>query len=367
VEGKFYIDHNHPFGLCPASSNSGQISNGLMDIWEQACPSLPSFKFEDDISLLQLPDPAGMVVDGAFRYRYDRQSCVAPVDIIGTPWHEVKTGEHFTFTMTFLGFFWDLIHRRVSLPEPKRLKFLTRVSTFIERINNSDPLTLLDLQIIHGSLVHVCFIYPDGSSRLPTLSNFMSTFHGNTFTTRHASQSVKKTLLWWEKRLSDPLAFRQLQPLGPLQDMGIYVDASTSWGIGIIIGNQWYAFKLVSDWKLPGRDICWLEAVALELLVYFLVQLQLTNTHLLIHSDNNGAIGAHSKGRSRNEAINLCVRRTYTATTQSLIIPSFKYIASALNPSDPISRGELGTTHQRMIRSFVLPVELSTSFIDGDG
>lgn len=86
----------------------------------------------------------------------------------------------------------------------------------------------------------------------------------------HLSDSFIKTLSWWRERLNDPLAFRQLYPVGPLYDHGIFVDASTSWGIGLIIADSWHAFQLVTDWKLPGHDICWLESVALELAFYFL-------------------------------------------------------------------------------------------------
>jgi hypothetical protein len=50
------------------------------------------------------------------------------------------------------------------------------------------------------------------------------------------------------------------------------VDASTSWGLGIVIGRRWYSFKLIANWKQPGRDICWLEAIAIELLYHFLIR-----------------------------------------------------------------------------------------------
>lgn len=69
----------------------------------------------------------------------------------------------------------------------------------------------------------------------------------------------------------------------------------------------------------------------------------LKNEHILIHSDNNGAIGAHSKHRSRSVPINLSVRHTYSILTECIIIPSFTYIESALNPADLISRGESGS------------------------
>lgn len=279
---------------------------------------------------------------------------------LGIPWHPTKTGLRFAFDMVFLGFFWDLISHRVSLPEPKRFKFLARVVALLDKIERHKGLSLLDIQIIHGSLVHVCFVYTAGSSYLPSISNFMSQFLNNGFITCRASGSLISTLKWWKNQLSIPNFFRQLHPLQPLQDLHIFVDASTSWGIGIIIGTQWYAFGLLPAWKVPGRDIGWLEAIALELLMYFIVQLGYRNIHLLMHSDNTGAIGAHEKGRSRNIATNLCVRRTYLISAEHLIIPKFVYIPSAENPADPISRGVLGVASFRLTRSFLLPAELSS-------
>jgi hypothetical protein len=290
---------------------------------------------------------------------------IAPLRV---PWHPTKTGLRFAYTMVFIGFFWDLIDRRVSLPDPKRLKFLMRVQLMLNKIEQSLGLSLLELQKIHGSLVHICFVYQEGSSHLPLVSNFMAKFNGNEFIRRRGSSSLSHTLTWWKKLLSLPDYFRQLRPLGEVVDMDIYVDASMSWGIGIIIGQRWAAFRLAPDWKRPGRDICWLEAIALKLLVYFLVQLDISEIRLLIHSDNKGAIGALEKGRSPNEALNLCVRRTYAVLADHLIVPELEYIESARNPSDPLSRGELGpVSYQRLERSFELPWELSDIFVDSHG
>jgi hypothetical protein len=82
---------------------------------------------------------------------------------------------------------------------------------------------------------------------------------------------------------------------GPL-DCNIYIDASTSWGIGLIFTQQWDAWKLKPNWKGPCRDIEWLEGVALKLLIYLLNLLNLQNTHLIIFSDNQGVITAFDKG-----------------------------------------------------------------------
>lgn len=235
----------------------------------------------------------------------------------------------------------------------------------LEAAIRSKTFNIRDIQVIHGTLVHIAFVFPDGSSHLPVISNFMSKFHGHEFLRFHVSDAFIQTLQWWRQRLTNPLGFRQLHPIGPVLDYGIFVDASTTWGIGIIIGDLFHAFQLAPNWKLLGRDICWLETLALELAFYFFCQLNFHSRHILIHSDNNGAIGAHSKGRSPNLAINLSVRRSFNVLSEMLIIPDYAYITSEDNPADPISRGESGFPNYSYIsQHFDMLVELQDIFLN---
>jgi hypothetical protein len=153
-------------------------------------------------------------------------------------------------------------------------------------------------------------------------------------------------LRWWLTELEKPYVYRELKLRGAIQDLGIYVDASTSWGIGIIVQGRWASFKLRPDWKKEGRDICWLETLALELLFYFLEAMDLKDVHLLIHSDNQGAIGALDKGRSPNYHINLSIRRLYTVLVPQFITPLRKFVPSEDNPADSIPRHEATTLVQ---------------------
>jgi len=364
VQGKsglFYIDHSHPFGASSASSNAGMIANAAVDIWE-AEGIHPISKYEDDLKIFRFPSPSGPFSDGDFHYDYDTAEALRRISPLGIPWHRDKCDDSFSFVTTFIGYLWDLPNKLVGLTEPKRDKFYRRVQQFLDRFKGH-PCQLLDVQKIHGSLCHVAFVYVEGRSHLPSLSNFTAKFpHNNEFATRFPPHSIITDLKWWLNALAIPNVTRQLRPRGITQDLHIFVDASTSWGIGIVLGDEWAAFRLSTSWKLEGRDICWLETVAIELLVYFLEARNFHDIRLLIHSDNKGTIGALDKGRSRNHHINSSIRRTYAVLLPLFITPELEYVTSIANPADPISRGESGASGKQMFPSFQLPDELRPCF-----
>jgi len=99
---------------------------------------------------------------------------------------------------------------------------------------------------------------------------------------------VIKDLKWWSIKLTETNFAQPLAPHGETQDLGIWVDASKSWGIGIIIGDKWDAWQWSSSWHTEGRDIGWAEAVAVELVAQILYKRGLTNASILIQGDNQG-------------------------------------------------------------------------------
>jgi hypothetical protein len=359
---EFYVDHCHPFGAAAASSNAGMIGNAIVDIW-QAEDVKPVLKYEDDLKVFRSPVESGPFHQDGFQYSYNREEALSRIAPLQVPWHKEKGDPFFTFVTDFIGFRWDIPNKRVSLPEGKRLKFLNRVRIFLDAFNGH-PCALLDVEKIHGSLCHVAFVYTLGRSRLPSLSNFAASFLDNEFSRRYPPHSLLTDLRWWLQTLDDPTFYRELQIRGPIQDPGLFVDASTSWGIGIIVSGRWFALKLHTDWKTEGRDICWLETIAIEILVYILEAMGMGNTRLIIYSDNQGTIGSFDKGRSRNFHINLSVRRTYAVLASLFITPQLVYVASEANPADPISCGDLGPAEERITVSFSMPDELQALFVD---
>lgn len=335
------------------------IANAVVDIL-LAEGVFPTLKYEDDLKMFRCPLPS-QDPECSPAYSYDRKEVLRRVAPLGVPWHKEKGDPEFLFITTFIGFEWDLVQRRVSLPEVKRLKFLNRVRFFIDNFSGH-RCSLREVERIHGSLCHISFVHVAGRSYLPALSNFATSFKGSESDIRWAPKSVFTALRWWLITLSVANVYRDLTPRGPLQDLELFVDASTSWSIGICIGPRWAAYKLRDSWKVDGRDICWLEMLALEFLIYILDAMNTHSCNLLIHSDNQGAIGALNKGRSGNHFLNDSVRRIYAVLIPRSITFQLDYIESELNPADPISRGELGPPELRIPVSFSMPDELANVF-----
>jgi hypothetical protein len=156
------------------------IGNAIVDIW-QAEGVKPILKYEDDLKVFRYPVEEGVFSQDGFRYEYDRKEALSRISSLHVPWHKDKGDLVFLYITNFIGFCWDLPDRHVSLPEEKRLKFHNRVRIFLDCFSDHQC-SLLDIQKIHGSLCHVAFVYFQGRSRLPSLSNFIASFMGNEFT-----------------------------------------------------------------------------------------------------------------------------------------------------------------------------------------
>jgi hypothetical protein len=337
------------------------IVNAVVDVWNWLGVSL-IVKYEDNLALFRSPAvPSDSSSDQPPSYPYDKATALSLISYLNVPWHPNKGSTSFGSSFVFIGLQWDLVDKTVSLPPNKHLKYVACICSFLDRFSSS-RCQLKDVKKLHGTLCYASFVYLDGRTHLPSLSNFAASFTGNIYSCRYPSHALKTDLRWWLIRLSD-LNFRcSIHPPGPILPLDIFVDASTSWGIGIVVDGRWMAFHLMSGWKIPGRDIGWLETVAVELIAYILDRWNVHEVRVVIHSDNQGTIGAMDKGQSPNYHINMSIRRTFSILMPRYILPSFVYIESAVNPADPISRGILGPDEFCIPLCLQLPEVLSSIF-----
>ena len=114
--------------------------------------------------------------------------------------------------------------------------------------------------------------------------------------------------MWWGLILSTPGGSCSIVPQNAL-DPDIWVDASSSWGIGVVVGKHWAAWCLLVDWNLKDRDFGWAESVALELAMLWVVGQGFSDSDITIRGDNTGVIGASNKGHSWNTSQNASICR----------------------------------------------------------
>src|SRR6202034_958298 len=144
---------------------------------------------------------------------------------------------------------------------------------------------------------------------------------------------------WWRTQLSAVFCGSTISKPPVISPVSFWVDASSSWGIGVILGDEWDFWKLRPDWDKGGRNIGWAEMVAIELGLLLAVHRGHSDTHFLVKSDNQGVIHAIEGGKSRSYEQNLVLQRiTLLLSTHRLWISSL-YIPSLENLADAPSRG----------------------------
>jgi hypothetical protein len=319
-------------------------------------------KWVDDFGIFRFPSSGGLQPDRSFipySYPYDLISIKTSIASLHIPWHPNK-GQDFDFTFSYHGFHWNIRNHSVTLTDRKRLKFKSRVDTFIDNYKDQ-CVPLKEVLSIGGSLSHITFVFTYARSYLLSIFNFSSRFT-NEWMPRYPPPSMFSDLAHWLSILSVPYV-RSLPPRPPTTNLGIWVDASLGWGIGIIIDSAWDAWHCLVGWRGPGRDIGWLEGVAVELVLLALKHMGLCDADILIRSDNQGIIGAFSKGQGRNFMVNNSICRTDLLLLDRSLSLSFLYVESANNLADPISRGEMGSAELRFPLPIVLPEELSTFLV----
>jgi hypothetical protein len=133
-------------------------------------------------------------------------------------------------------------------------------------------------------------------------------------------------------------------------DIGWWGDASTSFGIGIIIGQFWAIWQWAPGFRVGPKqafDIGWAEAITVEsglCLALHLGLLNVTNDHghlFLVRSDNAGVIAVTNKGCSCSEAINSILKQIFTLQACNGIHIHTEYIPSHENIADALSRGDI--------------------------
>ena len=350
--GEFYIDHVCPFGVRSGNGLHAEIMHAIIDILTASNPQLTIRVWVDDVVAFR--QPSGSTFLGGWTYDHNIEDIFAETKDLGVPWKRGKCF-HYADRVVYFGFLWDLRNRTVSVPDGKREQHLGQLNTFCTHAETS-RVSLKHSKTILGALTHLAFVYANGNARLLKLSAFVATFPDGE-TKQHLPLPVGKDLEWWQTTLKSPFC-RPLKPRSVERDPGVAVYASTSWGIGLMIGEKWAAWQLVGDWKCEGKDIQWLGTVAVELLCLCLECLGVVDATIMVQTDEEGPGRYFRRGRSNNPHTNLSARRIRIIRMACNIELLPKYASGEDNIAKQISRGFRGHDEMRLSVRLEMPEEL---------
>ncbi|CEL58626.1 similar to polyprotein [Rhizoctonia solani AG-1 IB] len=349
-EENFYLDHAVPFGATSSNGLFGRCGDAMAAILSRRT-SCRIFKWVDDFLIIRPPTHA---TDTLVTTTED--SIYAIAQPLGWPWKPSKTTP-FASSFTYLGFEWNILSRTVKIPPKKCAKYLDRLHTWL----SSSSVTLKDTQALIGTLIHCCLVIPDGRSRLTGVITFSSHFPqcwSKRFHRIQPSVQPRHEIEWWIKRLLEGPVHHTLSKPPPPNYMTIHSDASTSFGIGIVLDNHWSAWRLLQGWKSKDRGIGWAEAVGVELALEAVIAQGVSNASITMNCDNQGVVFAWKAGRSRNAEQNLVLMRITSRAAEHNLWLNLKYIDTSANLADKPSRGLLPPDLIHLFNPFTVPHHL---------
>ena len=351
--GSYYLDHNAPFGATSAGGVFGRVADAKSAILDLKKLS-PSKNWVDDFVFFRFPLS---ITSGFPTFSYSLSDIYDLAEQLGWPWKVSKT-RPFATEFKYLGFMWDLSAKTVQIPAPKKLRYLSKIQPW----SANQKFSKKDVESVLGTLVHCSLALPDGRSHLPSLSRFAASFNytPSPFAKKSPSSAVLTDIEWWRSQLSAEFTGSPLSRPPPTSTVEFWVDASSSWGIGVVFGHEWDAWRLSPGWDKDGRNIGWAEIVAIELGLLFAINRGFSDTNFLIKSDNQGVIHAIEGGKSRSPEQNTVLQRITTLLSQHKLWISSLYVPSLDNLADLPSRGHPATSRTRAFSTFTLPIPVQT-------
>lgn len=152
---------------------------------------------------------------------------------LGVPWEPAKD-QLFASSTVYIGFLWDLEAKTVRLSSEKAAKYLQAIIDWLTTRTHSGQQT----ESLYGRLLHACLAVPSGRAYLTALESMTAVAARNPHLERHDDKRLEADLRWWKHRLETPskLTRKIPHPL-PLTDTAAFSDASSGFGIAVVIGN----------------------------------------------------------------------------------------------------------------------------------
>lgn len=264
----------------------------------------------------------------------------------------------FSVEQRFIGFLWNADEKTVSLPLPKLEKRKSELDAFLQ----SSDFNRNDVEKFNGKLSHLTLILPQLKAYL--VANFKWVATWQTPGRRLMPPQVCEDMMYWKTCLAK-LHPTRLIPDKITKNVGWVGDASSSYGIGIILGKTWAQFSWLPGWSdpldQPRRTIAWAETVTIRLgLLMLFKTLDVSGQSFLCLTDNTTTEGAARNRKSRDFWANEEWKVIQTLLIDRDCDICLVRVISKDNSADRLSRGLDSTKSIKDMIIIDVPEDLTT-------
>lgn len=244
----------------------------------------------------------------------------------------------FGYEQKFIGFIWDGFNKTVRLPDHKLAE---RVSQIDEFLVEGHKFSKDQVEVLAGRLTHVSYLLPQLRCYLNSLYQWVHSWV-HLFARQLLPEDAKDDLQFWKATLSSFKNMRLIASAEP-KEIGWVGDASTSFGIAVLIGERWSQFRLKEGWEVDQgtkRGIAWLETVAIRMGLLMLKQLEVRpGQNLTVWTDNTTSENALKKRKSRDRSVNEEWKIIQHLLVDMQLDLDPQRVTSEENRADTLSRG----------------------------
>ena len=247
---QFYVDLTLPFGGRSCCAIFNEVGDLFEEIFNHYASSLDFNHYLDDF--LGVGDPADRL-----SVLSDFSQTLSLCETMSIPLADKTV--HPTSKLTFLGFVLDSTELTISLPEEKKLAYMTEIQNILGRRS----LTKKVLQSLIGKLMHAAVCIPIGRAFFRSLINKCSCLpHPQCWVS--LSKDERLNLAWWLNLLQswNGISLMRYCKWEQIIDFELTSDAALTDGYGIVFGKQWVAGKWPSS---APSNIAILEMIPLVL------------------------------------------------------------------------------------------------------
>jgi hypothetical protein len=345
LDGKLFLDTCITFGGVAGCGSFGIPADAWKRIMESEFDVVKVFRWVDDNLFVKKIDSAS-TMEAITKRSVD----------LGVATSTEKCRE-FEDEQKFIGFLWNGRHKTVRLTVKKLGERKLQIKVFLVR---GSQFKFNDAEVLAGRLTHVSLLLPQLRCYTRSVYRWMNQWKKR-WATRMIPSDVEDDLLFWLETL-EKFTETRLCPIPTPCEIGWVGDASTSFGIGVLIGNRWGQLRLKETWKSaePNRTIAWLETVAIRIGLAMLSELgvRVAGRNFVVYTDNTTTESVLNTRKSKDYHAN----QEWKEIQRTLLVMELdltpKRVISKNNAADGLSRG-VQNPHLAVNRVwFDIPVDL---------